>query len=332
VIFFDHLRPPAASDPTAPAYKDWLHLNVMDHASGAVALINVSLHGDPRDPRARVLGTALVHHAETGWVGNVEVRGFSTASIGPNFVGLKHVALGAHPPSGAFIARGRDLDALSLELSAWAISPPLDVEERLPLGRGWISWFAIPRLRAEGEWTLHGTSYRLGQASVYHDHTWGRWHWGDDIGWEWGCFLTPAPGPSIVVARTTDRRHQPCGSPFLIVQTERGARRFVGPSIEMTTGPLRVSRPRRLPGAIAALHQDRAEPSLPATVSIRANNGFDQLELRFAAQASAQLIASDPMVRGYAFIHEIVGDFAATGRLGGRHLSAEGLGIFEYVN
>jgi hypothetical protein len=34
----------------------------------------------------------------------------------------------------------------------------------------------------------------LDRAPGYHDHNWGRWHWGQDLGWEWGCFLPPAPG------------------------------------------------------------------------------------------------------------------------------------------
>jgi hypothetical protein len=38
------------------------------------------------------------------------------------------------------------------------------------------------------------------------------------------------------------------------------------------------------------------------------------------------------VVRGYVFIHEIAGEFVASGRLGGMPLSVQGLGIFEYVD
>ena len=58
-----------------------------------------------------------------------------------------------------------------------------------------------------GEATVGGRRLDLAAASAYHDHNWGRWHWGDDLGWDWGAFLTPAPGPAIVLVRTTNREH-----------------------------------------------------------------------------------------------------------------------------
>jgi hypothetical protein len=88
---------------------------------------------------------------------------------------------------------------------------------------------------------------------------------------------------------------------------------------------------RRFPGALAALHQDRAEVQLPDTVQIRARDGFDHLSIIFRARSAAQLITADPVIPGYGFIHELPGEFDASGQLNGKLFQHVGLGLFEYV-
>src|SRR5262245_55854212 len=175
-MFYDSLRPPPPFDPTAAQYKDWLHLNLLDHASGSVGLINVSLHGAPGDPRSRAVGAALVHVPGRGWVGNMEIRQLGEAAIGRASIGLEQVALAIDRPSGARMTSVRDLDnRLSGRATAEMAAAPLIVEERLPLGHGWISWYAAPRLTVTGEWTVGKEQRDLCAASAYHDHNWGRW-------------------------------------------------------------------------------------------------------------------------------------------------------------
>src|SRR5690606_5897731 len=101
-------------------------------------------------------------------------------------------------------------------------------------------------------------------AGAYHDHNWGRWYWGDEIAWDWGCLLA-SDGTSIVFARTTDRaRRRPRGI-YLLVQTPNARRMFSGPAVRLTEAGVLDAAPRRLPGALAALHAGRARPRLPAT-------------------------------------------------------------------
>ena len=76
----DALRPPPLTDPDVQAYKDWLHLNVFDHASGAVMLFNGSLHGAPADRRARTIGTALVHLPDGRWMATSSFAAFKRPS------------------------------------------------------------------------------------------------------------------------------------------------------------------------------------------------------------------------------------------------------------
>ena len=333
MTYFDVLRPPPLFDPTAPAYKDWLHLNILDHTTGAVGLVTVSLHGAAHDARSLAVGAALVHIPGAGWVGNIETRRFQEANIGASGIGLEHVAVSLDLADERVLASVWDREnQLEVRASATPAAAPIIVEQELPFGSGWISWYAMPRLQLSGEWMIGGLTRDLAGASAYQDHNWGRWHWGDDVGWEWGSFLAPAPGPVFVFSRVTNRDHTRCGDSSLSVRAGKQRCTFAGAAIELKSWGNLDEPLRRVPGALAALHQDRAQPRLPKHVHVRANDGFDQLELEFTAHAAAQLITADPMKRGYGFIHELPGGFVCTGRIGSADVSARGLGIFEYVD
>lgn len=329
---FDRLQPPADDDATAPAYKDWYHLNLFDHGRDRVGLVNVSLHGAPADPRARAIGTALVHDPEAGWVGNVEVAGMAEAAVEAARIALPSVAVGVDVREERLTARAAfAAEGLSAAIVAHPDARPYRVAAEPPFGSGWIGWTVLPRLRLTGRYGLGGREHDLDRVSGYHDHNWGRWHWGEDVGWEWGAFVSETPGPVFVVSRTTDRAHRRCRPPQLLADVGPLRRRFTGEGVAVVASGALAARLRRLPGALAALHQDRMRPRLPAQLRVEAVAGMDWVVLDFTARAGAQLIAGDPARRGYAFIHEIVGGFTATGRVRGLDAAARGLGVFEYV-
>jgi hypothetical protein len=330
VIAPDAFRPPARGDVTASAYKDWLHLNVFDHPSQTVGFVNVSLHGAPEDPRSRAVGAALLHHPEHGWRGNLEVRGFDDVRIGRASVALEAVALAVEHASGTVTASARWPDEqLSLDVRATAVVPAFAVDEPTPVGPGWFSWYAVGRLAVSGEASVGDRRLDLRDATAYHDHNWGRWYWGDDVGWDWGAFAAPDPGPTVVLWRLADRERRRPERPFVALYLGARRRTFMGASVRLDHAGRLEARPRRLPGAMAALHGGRGTPRLPARVIVRAADGIDRIEVEFEARACLQVVAADPAVRGYGFVHELVGAFAYRGRVAGRVLEGEGLGVFE---
>jgi hypothetical protein len=329
---FDLLRLPSPLDPTAPAYKDWFHLNLFDHASGSVGLVNVSLHGSPADPRARAIGTALIHQPGRGWSGNLEIAGFGEATIVPDGVLLAQVGVMVDPARRTLHASARlPEEGLSLRLTGTAAARPIRIELAQPFGSGWIAWFVVPRLRLEGRLELRGHAVDLASWSAYHDHNWGRWFWGEDIGWEWGVFAAHPPNPVFVLARLTNRLHRRLHPAQLIVVRDGRSRTFPPGSVALRLDGRADLPLRRLPGALAALHGDRVRPALPARLSVEAISGLDWVRLSFEARAVAQLIEGDPIRPGYSFIHELVGEFAATGRVRDEDIAAGGLAVFEYV-
>lgn len=329
----DTLRPPGPFDSARFLYKDWLHLNLFDHDSGSIGLFNISLHGAPEDPRSVAVGTALFDIPGSAWVGDTEVRRMSEASLGLSSVGLETLALDADLPSSALRVSARMEGGIQARFRASALSRPIRVERRHPFGSGWISWLVIPRLSVDGRVGVDDRTLDLRESRAYFDHNWGRWAWGDDIGWEWGTFVPRSEeGPNIVLARTTNRDHTEGSPPYLSVDVPSGRRSFLGRSVTIEMGAWAERRVQRLPGAMAALHQDRQAPMLPGRVRIRADNGLDHIDVEFRKRSGAQLVAGEPTRRGYTFIHELAGDFLAEGRIGGKNVTADGLAVFEYVN
>jgi hypothetical protein len=322
----DTLRFPGLLDPSAFAYKDWLHLNVFDHSTGIVGLVNLSVHGPPGGLGTQVVSAAFFDLEGEGWVGAlvggswadaaVTLRGLSTATA--------TLTMGAE---GRVLAAFTS-EKLRLRLVARPATRAVEVRGTQPFGSGWLGWRAVPRLTAEGWIELAGTRLPGGTFSAYHDHNWGRWHWGDDIGWEWGSFQAADDG-SVVLATTTDRRHLR-RDPFIVTLDHHDVRRtFTGARVGTRWSGAGPSPTCRTPGALAALHSDRRRPRLPGRLNVSARMGRDELELEFNCRSVAQVIIADPIVAGTSFLHQLSGRFRASGRLAGQQFEFDGLGIVE---
>jgi hypothetical protein len=186
----------------------------------------------------------------------------------------------------------------------------------------------VPRLRAEGWATIPGEPVDYGYLCAYHDHNWGRWHWGENIGWDWGSFQSPNKA-SIVLAHTTDAAHQRTGPACLIVDIDCGRRIFTGGRVRLSWSRPDLRPTRRFPGALAALRADRAGTRVPRELHVVANDGSDSVELQFVAESAAQLILADPVLVGYSFLHEMVGTFVAQGQVNGGVFETRGLAVVE---
>jgi hypothetical protein len=326
VIGTDAVRLPGRLDPLASAYKDWLHLNVFDHDAGLAGLVNVSVHGRPSAAATQVVGAALVDVGGNGWAGDVRPGSWADASIATG--GISTPAVTVTLAERGVVLAAVDLPGLAGRLRAMPRTAAFAVDTPQRFGSGWICWRVIPELAAEGALSAGGTAQA--PTIAYHDHNWGRWHWGDDIGWEWGCFVG-RHGGSVVVARTTDRAHRGGAGPQVLVDHGGVRRRFTSARAALGwSGPALIPT-RRVPGALASLHEDRRRPDVPANLRVAARSGGDAVDVVFTGRAMAQLILADPVVVGYSFLHEISGRFEVSGRLNGRGFGFDGIGIVEWL-
>ncbi len=321
----DVVRLPAPTDPTADSYKDWLHLNVFGPRD-CIGLVNVSVHGRPADPSCQVVTTALLHTGDA-WHGNVVTGSWAQAAVGLDRIGTPAGSVALEP--GGRVIAGASVDDLALHLVAAPVVPAYPAVEPQPFGTGWIGWRVLPRLSAEGPIRIGDHALSGGTRLAYHDHNWGRWHWGDDIGWDWGSFLHGAGDGSVVFARTTDRAHLRCGSPTVLLDRAGARRTFTGDRVRVEWSGQAAPPARRLPGAMAALHGDHRRPRIPAVLRLSARSGRDGLELEFTARSVAQLILADPVTAGFSFLHEIGGHFEAAGRLAGGSWDMAGPAVVE---
>lgn len=311
----DHVRRPSPLDLRAVAYKEWLHVNLFDLARGTTTLVNVSLHGDPADPRALASAAVVTSSLDGDLEPRVTVVPLAAATVEARALGVPDVARVSLDPAGTAVDVRAVVAGEVVEVRATAVSPELVVETPVPFGSGWIAWRARPRLQVDDG--------RI----AYHDHNWGRWHWGDDAAWEWGVFVGP-DDVTLVTARTTDRAHRHGATSAWCTVAGRTRRfhrvrtRYVG----RFAGPL-----RRVPGALAALHADRARPDLPARVEVVADDGVDRIEASIDVHDACQLVTADPAVPGWSFIHELFGSVRYRVRVDGRETTGEGLGVFEHV-
>ena len=117
MTLLDHLRPPAASEPGALAYKEWLHCNVFDPVSGCVGLVSLALHGPPGDSRSRAVATALLHVPSSGWAGNLVVHSVDDCVLGLESLALPEAGLFVNPLTGA-VDVSAHVPGLTLRFSA----------------------------------------------------------------------------------------------------------------------------------------------------------------------------------------------------------------------
>lgn len=325
----DHVRLPSPLDATGALAKDWLHLNLFDHASGTVGLVNASMHGDPSTTTAITVGCALFHHPRAGWCGGAEVQAARYTQVDLAGFGLETVGFVFKEGGGVTVSVARR--GVCLALSAQPLERALVVEDRLPFGSGWISWRAVPRLAVEGRLELLGHEHDLSRVSAYHDHNWGRWRWGDDAGWEWGAILAEDPGPAFVWSRPTNRAHT-TGASLLTVHSGGREQRFSGRALHVRRygrwpGPI-----YRVPGAMAALRTDRRSPSLPARVLMTFDDGRDHGEISFDVTGAAQIVCAEPTTPGVGFIHELCGTARWRTTLDGVEARGRALGVVEHAD
>jgi hypothetical protein len=328
----DAFNPPVAGSADAARYSEWHHFNFNDEASEVYGLFNLALSGDvSQPPRARAGVSLVVCERGVGWHGtmNVPARGAPSCRVG----------------------RRRDRWQQRLRRGAtswpgrWDGSSPSTRptrRKRVPCasitsGRGRL--FLSPSFDVEGTLILDGREIPLRGATGYHDHNWGTWDWGRDIGWDWGYLIEPPgsgrtktrhPPLSIVFGQVTDATRVAARSDLVVLvwEGERWSRAFVGDAVSITTtGERRYGDVPRIPGVLALLAPDR--PRIPERVDIRAADGDDVLEITLHVDAAMQFLIPHPATAGRTTIAELVGHYSERGRLDGRAVAFEYVGFAE---
>jgi hypothetical protein len=275
-----------------------------------------------------------VHHSGT-WSTYHETLPCSEATIAERALALgDRFALQLDPVTGGLNTTFRHPSHdLAVHVQAAPMTSAIQTVTPVPFGSGWIAWRAIPLLSSRGYLVSAGQRTSLDDALAYHDHNWGRWHWGEDIGWEWAAW--PCADGALVMSRATDRVHGAGAANVTIALPGRRGwqnQMYGGSSVQIRLANWKRGCRQRLPGAMAALHAERSSPRLPASVDMLVDDGFDRMTARMEVTDALQVIVADPHIAGYSYIHELFGSFRASGTCRGQRFALQGQGVFEYVD
>ena len=328
----DFVRAPVLATARPDGFKEWHHFVV--HRPGWRLLVNFSLTSERRPGRAsRLVPRVIVIVHQRRWTGAI-VR-FDpadldvTADLGTLLIRGNRMSVGA---PGYRVVVALPEHGLRGELHLTPASRPFMVNNQ-QIGDGRLSWLFVPRLRADGWFSVDGRLHQLDGAVAYHDHNWGRIRWGDDFGWEWGSVLpsTPVDPWSFVFTRMTDRRRLRVLFQGLYAwRGEEPAAMFRDAALRVRrTGLLGRAPDCTLPAPMA-LVLGGAATDIPASLDIAADQSGDRLRAEFRPESYARLAQpSELHLDRSVVLSETSGSARVRGSIDGEEIDFIGTGVVE---
>jgi hypothetical protein len=330
----DFLRAPVLATARPAGFKEWHHFVV--HGRGFRLLINFSLTNEVFGANEVRLAPRIIVVAHDGnWTGAIERfdgRALNvSADLGEMTIGGNRMTVLSDGYRVAIDLPDKDIRG---ELHFTSASRPFVVRNQ-PLGNGRISWFFVPRLRAEGCLRIGGREHRIEDDLAYHDHNWGRFRWGDDLGWTWGTILPAEPGNpwSMVFMQTTDRSRLRCLSQALYVwHHDEPAAIFRHAAVQTRSGGL-LDRAAdcTLPPPMRLL-LDGEVPGVPEKIDITATRAGDRVHAEFRSGSYARLAQpSEVYLDRSTVLCETGGTARASGTINGEDFDFASTGVFEFL-
>lgn len=336
-------------DPALPLdWKDWYHFILLDLKTGIRVLVNTTLSGKPEQGQMQV---SFLINLPSGQISaelesQTPVMTFGTTVAldwQPNMVCRTPLRLAGKGISleingiNSVVSVQDERAQLALNFQGEAEAMPLMVTEDAPFGSGFIGWGLVPGIKVLGELSVCGQSFPIHHDwFCYHDRNFGRFRWGEDIGWEWFvAYVRDKEGRTftLVLDKRTNKHHSSSGLPYIFIYAGTQLRKvFLGSTLGINWGWSRSPvLPLRLPGTMASLFADRTL-SIPQSLQVEAADDHDQVLLTIAFDATSELIVPDNQSRQYTFIEEVTGSVEMTLVLEGETIQATGLVYGEYVH
>ncbi|MDY6783562.1 MAG: hypothetical protein SW833_13630 [Cyanobacteriota bacterium] len=343
----EQLRIPT-DDASAPSdWKDWYHFILIDLNSGVRVLINVTLSGRPTvgEMQLSLIATVPSERTAVQLPPTTPVATFGTAypqrweagmvSRAPLQLRGRGVSVDIEG-SRSRVVVGDSKTGVTVAFEAEAIATPLLVAEDAPFGSGFIGWGLVPGLRVAGELSVAGAHFPIHQDwFCYHDRNFGRFRWGEDIGWEWFvAFVTCTDGRTLtlVLDRRTNKDHCRGGLSYIFVYVGNQLRKiFLGATLAIDwQWSATAVLPMRLPGIAASVFAHRSR-SMPEGLQVEAMDERDRLSISARFDSAMELVVPDNRSLQYSFIEEVSGNVEVSFWLDGERLQGRGLIYAEYV-
>ena len=343
----ESLRIPLDDSNSPLDWKDWYHYILIDSQTQIRVLVNLNLIGRPE--RGEIQTTLMVtiprEYLAEQLSHNIPILTFGVAfsqewqipmiQRTPFFIQGKQINLNIEGKYCS-VAVEDTRSQLSINFRGEAEAEPLLVTEDSPFGSGFIGWGLVPGLQVTGELSVCQQTFNVDHNwFCYHDRNFGRFRWGEDIGWEWFvAFLTDDRGRkfTLVLDKRTNKDHSLAGLAYIFIYEGNQLRKtFLGQRLqinwEWTVLPL---QPLRLPGIMASLFTERTIKT-PQMLEIVATDDQDNITLDIQFESTTELIIPDNQAKQYSFIEEATGTTQMTLFLQGETIKATGFVYAEYV-
>lgn len=341
----DHLdvldRPhlPTPGDPGLASYKEWYHFNLLDDAAGIDTIVNISLAGDPFQPDGGDANIILLaFRRDGGWTGGIDQYDALAATVDEQTTDIRLGRSRLIWREGAFLLDAALRDgSLAIRCRLSPMTDPMIIWKNTPIGSGHLNWLILPWLEADGCLTIGQTTHRFENVRAYHDHNWGHWRWGENLGWDWGFSSRVGRTPdgeflTLVYDRTTDRQGSTVQEHTLAVW--KGGtlfKLFTRRCLDYSRrGRFQPDRIARIPGAMN-LNNPGQVLTVPGQVHVVAKDANDWLDVRYRVDAARQVSIPTDLGFGTVELNETFGRISITGYLAGTPVACEGQACFEFV-
>jgi hypothetical protein len=331
----DFLRAPLLGTARPDGFKEWYHFVV--HRPGWWLLVNFSLTHEPACAGSpRLVPRVVVIAHDQCWTGAVERFEDSeldvSADLGVLTIGGNRMIVRPDGYRVVIDLPGHDIRG---ELALTSVSRPFAVNNQ-PVGDGRVSWLFVPRLRAEGWLRVGRQEIRLEGGVAYHDHNWGRFHWGGDFGWTWGTVLPSGPDDpwSLVFQQMTDRRRLRCLYQSLWLWRYDEPAAIFPPTAVQTRfhGLLGRTADCTLPSPMRLVLGGEAS-DVPERIEIAAARAGDELRAEFRPHSHARLAQpSEVSLDRSVVLCETSGTARVSGSINGEDIDFAGAGVFELLH
>jgi hypothetical protein len=342
----EQLRIPTEDGFASLDWKDWYHFILLEPHSGVRVLLNVTLSGEPARGEMQLSLIATIPSncltselpADTPWVtfGIAYPQQWEGGMVSRQPLRLRGRGISVEIEGKRLRVAVRDQTAqIAIAFEAEAEATPLLVTEDSPFGSGFIGWGLIPGLSVVGELSVAGAQFALHRDwFCYHDRNFGRFRWGEDIGWEWFvAFVTCTDGRTLtlVLDRRTNKDHSQWGLSYIFIYVGNQLRKiFLGSTLTIDWEWSAAVLPMRLPGTMASVFAHRSLP-MPERLQVEAADERDRLTVSAHFESAMELVVPDNQSPQYSFIEEVSGTLEVQLLLKGERFEGQGLIYAEYV-
>jgi hypothetical protein len=333
--FYDSLQIPTIYDNRIDAYKEWHHFNLFDDKNNLFVLFNFAITGNVFNAKSGIITkTALIRDPAGRFLFAVEPQSSESLKVShlkPDMAFGSNASV-TYEDMVYHVSLDMETIPVRANLRFHVISTPIYAPTR-PFGSGYIGWTAVPRLDACGSIEIEGREYVVQDSAAYHDHDWGQFYWGEQIGWEWGIFSEAKnTGITIVIdQRTTGMRGMVHEKFLFIYKGGKLLRVFTGSDLKIELIGKYRGKKAVTPGLMRILHPETSSATPDRFVIEGRLSRSEKITIKFRPKNVIQIIVPNQSGKGETQLNQIIGDIEVASSIKEIEISEKLNGYLESV-